>query len=94
MSMMPMANRLNAALDKACFNYSEEEMAADIEMVESIDAEASENDTAKQALSVRKHDKRWPSGGLEKGVLRCCILAEQDQERKACKRGRRRIDLI
>lgn len=42
-SMMPMANRLNAALDKACFNYSEEEMAADIEMVESIDAEASEN---------------------------------------------------
>ena len=40
-SMMPMANRLNAALDKACFNYSEEEMAADIEMVESNDAEAS-----------------------------------------------------
>ena len=42
-SMMPMANRLNAALDKACFNYSEEEMAADIEMIERIDEEASEN---------------------------------------------------
>ena len=36
-SMMPMANRLNAALDKACFNYSEEEMAEDIETLESID---------------------------------------------------------
>ena len=42
-SMMPMANRLNAALDKACFNYSEEEMAADIEAIESVDAEAAEN---------------------------------------------------
>ena len=91
-SMMPMANRLNAALDKACFNYSEEEMAADIEMVESNDAEASENAQPSQALSVRKHGKRWPSGGLEKGVLRCGILAEQDQERKARKKGRRRID--
>ena len=36
-SMMPMANRLNTALDKACFNYSEEEMAADIETLENID---------------------------------------------------------
>ena len=39
-SMMPMANRLNTALDKACFNYSEEEMAADIETLESIDESA------------------------------------------------------
>lgn len=43
-SMMPMANRLNAALDKACFNYSEEEMAADIETVENTDEEAPESD--------------------------------------------------
>ncbi len=41
-SMMPMANRLNTALNKACFNYSEEEMAADIETLESIDEEATE----------------------------------------------------
>lgn len=41
-SMMPMANRLNAAMDKACFNYSEEEMAEDIEVLENIDAEAEE----------------------------------------------------
>lgn len=39
-SMMPMANRLNAALDKACFNYTEEEMEADIEAIEEIDEEA------------------------------------------------------
>lgn len=43
MSMMPMANRLNAALNKACFNYSEEEMAADIETIESIGEEAPES---------------------------------------------------
>ena len=62
-SMMPMANRLNAALDKACFNYSEEEMAADIEMVESIDAEASEN----AQLSKFSRFASTAKGGLQEG---------------------------
>lgn len=35
-SMMPMANRLHEALDKASFDYSEEELNADIEIIESI----------------------------------------------------------
>lgn len=42
-SMIPMANRLNNALDKACFNYSEEEMAEDIETIENIDTDAVDN---------------------------------------------------
>ena len=62
-SMMPMANRLNAALDKACFNYSEEEMAADIEMVESIDAEASENAQPSKLSRFASTAK----GGLQEG---------------------------
>lgn len=32
-SMMPMANRLNDTLDKATFNYSEEELNRDIEII-------------------------------------------------------------
>ena len=32
-SMMPMANRLNETLDKATFNYSEEEFNSDIEII-------------------------------------------------------------
>ncbi len=35
-SMMPMANRLNDALDKASFDYTEEEMIADLETIENI----------------------------------------------------------
>ena len=62
-SMMPMANRLNAALDKACFNYSEEEMAADIEMVESIGAEASENAQPSKLSRFASTAK----GGLQEG---------------------------
>ncbi len=36
-SMMPMANRLLDALDKSCFNYSEAEMEADLEIIDGID---------------------------------------------------------
>ena len=39
-SMMPMANRLNTALDKACFDYTEAEMAEDIDTLENLDEEA------------------------------------------------------
>lgn len=57
-SMMPMANRLNAALDKACFNYSEEEMAEDIETLESIDegeAESTHSGKLSQFANVAKN---------------------------------------
>ena len=38
-SMMPMAKRLQAVLDDACFGYTEEEMLADIQTIESIKEE-------------------------------------------------------
>ena len=41
-SMMPMANRLNATLDKACFDYSDEEMNEDILVLENIDEQSAE----------------------------------------------------
>ena len=39
-SMMPMANRLQGTLDKACFEYSDEEFAEDIEVIENTDENA------------------------------------------------------
>lgn len=36
-SMMPMANRLNDTLDKATFNYSDEEFNKDIEIITNLD---------------------------------------------------------
>lgn len=38
-SMLPMANRLNEALNKAAFDYSEQELLADIETIENISEE-------------------------------------------------------
>ena len=38
-SMMPMANRLHATLEAACFGYTEEEMNADLAEVEGIQVE-------------------------------------------------------
>ncbi|MGN0544570.1 MAG: SHOCT domain-containing protein [Acutalibacteraceae bacterium] len=35
-SMMPMAKRLNTAFDKACFDYSEEELNSDINEIERV----------------------------------------------------------
>ena len=40
-SMMPMANRLQAALDSAAFGYTEEQLAQDIIEIENISEEAS-----------------------------------------------------
>lgn len=36
-SMMPMANRLHEALEKASFNYTDEDLAKDLQTLESID---------------------------------------------------------
>lgn len=44
-SMLPMANRLQAALDSANFNYTEEEFENDLYVIENID-EAEEEKTA------------------------------------------------
>lgn len=54
-SMMPMANRLQAALDSAAFGYTEEQLAKDIIEIESISeevpAEPSENKDIKTKLA-------------------------------------------
>ena len=45
-SMMPMANRLQIALDSASFGYTEEDLANDIIEIESITVDDSETNTA------------------------------------------------
>lgn len=54
-SMMPMANRLQAALDSAAFGYTEEQLAKDIIEIESISeevpAEPTENKDIKTKLA-------------------------------------------
>ncbi len=70
-SMMPMANRLNAALNKACFNYSEEEMAADIETIESIGEEAPESVQSSKLSRFANAAK----GGIQDGWLKASSCA-------------------
>lgn len=70
-SMMPMANRLNAALNKACFNYSEEEMAADIETIESIGEEAPESVQSRKLSRFANAAK----GGIQDGWLKASSCA-------------------
>lgn len=70
-SMMPMANRLNAALNKACFNYSEEEMAADIETIESIGEEAPESVRSSKLSRLANAAK----GGIQDGWLKASSCA-------------------
>lgn len=71
MSMMPMANRLNAALNKACFDYSEEEMAADIETIESIGEEAPESVQSSKLSRFANAAK----GGIQDGWLKASSCA-------------------
>lgn len=70
-SMMPMANRLNAALNKACFNYSEEEMAADIETIESIGEEVPESVQSSKLSRFANAAK----GGIQDGWLKASSCA-------------------
>ena len=65
-SMMPMANRLNTALDKACFNYTEEEMAADIETIENIGEEAAGSHQSGKLSRLASSAKDGIQGGWKK----------------------------
>lgn len=54
-SMMPMANRLNETLDKATFDYSDEEFNADIEIImnpEKVEEMGSENISKKISKGI------------------------------------------
>ena len=65
-SMMPMANRLRATLDKACFDYSDEEFAEDIEVIEQTDENAQpEIDlsfTEKVSMGVKASSEKLAKG--------------------------------
>ena len=54
-SMMPMANRLNDTLDKATFNYSDEEFHKDIEIIMNTDEFEEEKDK-KTSISKKVSD--------------------------------------
>lgn len=81
-SMMPMANRLNAALDKACFNYSEDEMAADIEALASIEekeTEAAQHRSFSEIVSTAKDNIQ---GKLEKASSNAASLLNKAKNEK------------
>lgn len=52
-SMMPMANRLSEVLDKAAFNYTDEEMEADIMEIENI---SDEIDVSEKEPNINYHE--------------------------------------
>lgn len=62
-SMMPMANRLQAALDSATFNYTEEEFEQDIIEIENITSEDAETDDTSTASSVEDVKAKIVEGG-------------------------------
>lgn len=52
-SMMPMANRLQKALDSATFGYTEEELERDIEIIENISDENSDDNQEEKDLKTK-----------------------------------------
>ena len=44
--MYPMAHRLQKTLDEASFDYTDEELAADIEVIENIEVAESDSDSS------------------------------------------------
>lgn len=65
-SMMPMANRLQGTLDKACFAYSDEEFSEDIEIIEQTDEnvlpEVDLSFSEKLAKSVKNSSEKLAEG--------------------------------
>ena len=51
--MLPMANRLQTALDSANFNYTEEEFEKDIYVIENIDEVEEEKDKTTEPQDVK-----------------------------------------
>lgn len=52
-SMMPMAKRLHNALDDAAFDYTEEELAEDLKVIENISEEVFEEPEEKKDIKTR-----------------------------------------
>ena len=84
-SMMPMANRLNTALDKACFNYTEEEMAADIETIENIGEEAAGSHQPGKLSRLASSAKDGIQGGWKKASAGATSLLSKMKTEKTQK---------
>lgn len=52
-SMMPMANRLQSALNSANFGYTEEEMEKDIQIIETIDVDETNEESKNQDVKTK-----------------------------------------
>ncbi|MBQ6019575.1 MAG: bacteriochlorophyll 4-vinyl reductase [Clostridia bacterium] len=61
-SMLPMANRLQATLDKSCFDYSEEELDADCVEIEQI-SESADTETESESVVKDKIGKSVKDAG-------------------------------
>lgn len=78
-SMLPMANRLNDALSKAAFNYSQEELYQDLDFIESFE-EISE--PTHESLCDRKNDiKKKISSELNLAKKNFSMLAQKAVKR-------------
>ncbi len=84
-SMMPMANRLNETLKKASFDYSEEEMAADIEELENLDAEDAETAQSDKVSKFMNAAKASFQDGMEKASSGAASLLNKFNGKKPAK---------
>ncbi len=84
-SMMPMANRLNETLKKASFDYSEEEMAADIEELENLDAEDAETAQPDKVSKFMNAAKASFQDGMEKASSGAASLLNKYNGKKPAK---------
>lgn len=66
-SMMPMANRLQTALDSANFGYTEAEFEKDINIIETIDLNQEEDDEQDVKSKIRESGKKL--GGNISGLF-------------------------
>ncbi len=84
-SMMPMANRLQKTLDKTYFDYSEEELEADIAAIESIDEDGED---IEEPMSFK--DKF--SAGFKKSKTEISGWVSKKKQEFEEKRAAKRID--
>ena len=95
-SMMPMANKLNDTLDKATFDYSDEEFNKDIEIImnpdeyenvtedDTSDSKKASNGISKFISKVGKKDENDPYEEIKKlkDLLDNGIITQEEFERK------------
>lgn len=83
-SMMPMARRLRAALDEACFGYTEEAMDADVMEIESIDGTDKTLEKDPKNISVKERvaaKAKCIGGGMTKFLSK---KEKQNEEPEEC----------